>query len=108
MLVLRLSMPCQLCLYSFVLSGAKAATVSTEDDAAVAVVSKQLFVLLILFFPFSKDAMNPRWIHCWYPFHRWNWLSMVSSKDTLVVCNGTFIVVDCSVVSLLRVVPGMF
>ena len=43
--ILRLSMPCQLCLYCFVLTGSKAATVSTEDAATVAVASKQLFLL---------------------------------------------------------------
>ena len=24
-------------------------------------------------------AMNPRRIHCWYQFHRWDWLTRVSS-----------------------------
>ena len=58
MLVLRLSMPCQFCLHCFVLSGAKAPTVSTEYDATVGVTSKQLFVLRIPFVPSLKKRIS--------------------------------------------------
>ena len=50
-------MPCQFCLHCFVLSGAKAPTVSTEYDATVGVTSKQLFVLRIPFVPSSKNVL---------------------------------------------------